>query len=122
VGDLIQSPVRWGVDELPTLRFTTLLWHCGPHDLAVNKKLITCPDHRDVVINSDQRIIDAFRNPSGAGRQSIDQPPKAELKNLAVHDDCRTTIRQKNVKHGFLITLGDTIDECLNGSQDRLFL
>jgi hypothetical protein len=30
VGDLIQSPVRWGVDELPTLRFTTLLWHCGP--------------------------------------------------------------------------------------------
>jgi hypothetical protein len=31
------------------------------------------------------------------------------LKNLAFPDDRRTTIRQKNLKHGGLVTLSDTV-------------
>ena len=122
VADL--SAVVRNAGDQPALVAANEVEHVGTVmvDPAVNEELITCPDHRDVVIHSDQGIMDGFLASFGASSQSLDKRAKVELKNLAVPDDRRTTIRQKNLKHGGLVTLGDTVEECLNRGQDGLRL
>src|SRR5260221_11023769 len=41
------------------------------HAPATNKKLITCPDHPEVLIKYDKRIINGFSNLFGSRRESI---------------------------------------------------
>jgi hypothetical protein len=55
---------------------------------------IRCPDQGNVIVDSNQRIVNVFLDPNISGRKSIDQRSKTKLNDLAIPDNRCTSIWQ----------------------------
>lgn len=91
-------------------------------DFTIDQEIITRPDHCDIIVNSDKRIVEAFLQAFRSSRQPQGKITQLRVGYLMIARKGHRSLRHEYFTHTFPVTIRYRIEEPLQCRKDRFFL
>ena len=90
-------------------------------DFAVDEEVEGSPDDGEVVVDADERVVDAFLDVGGSGlADALGEGFEGHLGGLAVAHQDHGSAGERGLLDGGSVTLGHAVEERLDGGEDGL--